>query len=141
MRGSAGSSLKVLVVDDMPAMRSILRNMLEEIGFGRVVEAEDGEHAWFLIRQAAGEEGEIGLVIADWNMPGMSGVDLLRAVRSFQQTRDLPFFMVTGEGDRGHVSEAIRAGATDYVVKPFSAHQLGEKISIAFDDTREEADA
>lgn len=135
-------SLKILLVDDMPAMRSILRGMLEEIGFTRIVEAEDGEIAWQLIRQSAlagkgsgrveGAGDALGLVIADWQMPAMSGVDLLRAIRNFPMTRSLPFLMVTAKGDVAHVSEATRAGVTDYVVKPFSATQLFDKICAIF---------
>jgi two-component system chemotaxis response regulator CheY len=127
-----GANLRILVVDDMPAVRSILRGMLEELGFERIVEAEDGEMAWQLVREAATSGGqEFGLVIADWNMPGMSGADLLRAIRSFAPTRALPFFMVTAEGNRAHLAEAFHAGVTDYVVKPFSGRQLGDKIEKA----------
>ena len=129
------TSIKVLVVDDMPAMRSILRGMLEEIGFSQITEAEDGETAWQLIRDAASAARSpadaFGLVIADWNMPKMSGVDLLRAIRALSFTRDLPFFMVTAEGDQSHLSGAVRAGVTDYVVKPFNARDLGQKIDKA----------
>ena len=126
-------SLRIIVVDDMPAMRSIVRNMLEDMGFTRIVEAEDGELAWHLIRNAAATPAEaIGLVIADWNMPGMSGVDLLRAVRSSAATRAVPFLMVTAKGDNAHIAEAVRAGVTDYVVKPFSGAQLGDKLSQLF---------
>ena len=117
----------------MPAMRSIVRNMLEEMGFSRISEAESGDIAWDLIRGASANPVEaFGLVIADWNMPGISGVDLLRAVRSFAHTRTLPFVMVTAEGDHKHLAEASRAGVTEYVVKPFNGAQLGDKISDVF---------
>ena len=126
------SQLRFLIVDDMPAMRSIVRNMLEELGFARIEDAEDGETAWQLIRQSVADpEQAFGFVISDWNMPGMSGVDLLRAVRAFPHTRELPFLMVTAEGDQSHVNEALRAGVTDYVVKPFNSTQLREKIDQA----------
>jgi len=126
-------SLKILVVDDVPAVRSVLKNMLEQMGFTQIIEAEDGETAWQLIQQASTQGGlAFELVISDWNMPGMSGADLLRAVRSFPPSRDLPFLMVTAEGDHGYLSEAIRAGVTDYVVKPFNGAQLGEKIAEVF---------
>ena len=126
-------SLRILVVDDMPAMRSIVRNMLEELGFKRVAEAEDGEMAWQLIQQAAiSPQKAFGMVISDWNMPGLSGVELLRAIRSSSHSREMPFFMVTAEGDRDHLAEAASAGVTDYVVKPFNAAQLAEKIGAAF---------
>ncbi|MBY0470023.1 response regulator [bacterium] len=123
-------TLKILVVDDMPAMRSILRGMLEELGFKEIHEAEDGDLAWEMLQAAATEpSGGFALVISDWNMPGMTGVDLLRALRSAKETRDIPFLMVTARGDQGHIAEATQAGVTDYVVKPFNAAQLGEKIS------------
>lgn len=122
-------SLRILIVDDMPAVRLILRNMLEEAGHGNVIEAEDGDVAWELIRSTIeGSEPPIDLVIADWNMPRMSGVDLLRAVRSSPHTRDVHFLIVTAQGDPAHVSEALDAGATDYVVKPFDSPTLGRKI-------------
>jgi two-component system chemotaxis response regulator CheY len=127
------ASLRILVVDDMPAMRRILKAMLEGIGFRQIIEAEDGEAAWQLIHDAATHGTEpFSLVVADWNMPGMSGVDLLRSIRSFSPTRELPFFMVTAEGDQIHIADAVRAGATDYIVKPFNAADLGAKISSLF---------
>ncbi len=126
-------SLRILLADDMPAVRSILRNMLEEQGFKWIMDAEDGELAWRVIQQAAAtEQGGFGLVIADWQMPGMSGVDLLRAVRSAPQTRELPFFIVTAKGDEAHIREAQQAGVTDYLVKPFTGDQLAEKIGHLF---------
>jgi two-component system chemotaxis response regulator CheY len=127
---SFDATTRVLIVDDMPAMRSIVRNMLEEAGFKNIDEAEDGEMAWHLLRQSVNDsERPFSLVIADWNMPGsMSGVDLLRAIRALPHTRNLPFFMVTGQRDEKHLSEAMRAGVTGYVVKPFTAEQLREKL-------------
>ena len=126
--------LKILLVDDMPAMRMILKNMLEELGIKTVTEAEDGEMAWQLIRQSVTEEGlePFDLVIADWNMPGLSGVELLRAVRNLGQTRELPFFIMTAQAETRLIAEALHAGASDYVVKPFNREQLGEKIHAVF---------
>ncbi len=126
-------SIRVLIVDDMPAMRAILRDMLEQIGFRDIVDAEDGDSAWQLVKQeTAAGSNSFGLVISDWNMPGMSGVDLLRSMRSFGTTRELPFLMITGEGDHDHLAEAMNAGATDFVVKPFNVEQLAEKIESFF---------
>ena len=130
--------IKILIVDDMPVMRSIIRNMLEEAGFTSIEEAEDGETAWQLINQATNQAtnqagtdpaNAIDLVISDWNMPGMSGADLLRALRTFPLTKELPFLMVTAEGDPAHVTEAVQAGVTGYIMKPFDSAQLREKIS------------
>ncbi len=124
-------SIRVLIVDDMPAMRSILRGMVEEMGFSRIDEAEDGETAWQLMNSVSREEA-FGLIVADWNMPGMSGVDLLRAVRMAPDTCHVPFIMVTSKGDRADIGEAARAGVTEYVVKPFNGAQLAEKIRSVF---------
>ena len=121
---------KILVVDDMPAMRSIVSGMLDELGFTNVSQAEDAEIAWSLI-QAAGPE-PFELVIADWNMPGMSGVDLLRSVRSAPGSRLLPFLMVTAKNQQANIAEAQRAGVSGYMVKPFSSIELQERISEIF---------
>jgi two-component system chemotaxis response regulator CheY len=125
------SSLRILIVDDMPAMRSILRNMLEELGYMHVTEAEDGQEAWDLVREAAraGRETAYHIVISDWNMPGLSGVELLRSIRSTTECGKVAFFMVTAVGDRAHIAEARNAGATDYVVKPFEPGDLAGKLS------------
>ena len=114
----------------MPAMRSILRNMLEELGYQHVEEAEDGQQAWDLVREAAraGKEHCFHIVISDWNMPGLSGVELLRSIRSASECDRLAFFMVTAVGDSAHIAEATHAGANDYVVKPFEPNDLAEKL-------------
>ena len=122
-------ALRILIVDDMPAVRLILRNMLENAGYRDVTEAEDGDFAWELIRATVeGDGSPFDLVISDWTMPRMTGVDLLRAMRGSAHTRDIPVLIVTAQGDQAHVSEAMDAGATDYVVKPFSAQSLADKI-------------
>jgi two-component system chemotaxis response regulator CheY len=121
------SSIRVLIVDDMPAMRTILRDMIEQLGFTDLSEAEDGDLAWQQV-QDRDAQSQFGLIISDWNMPGMSGMDLLRAVRSYAPTRELPFLMITGEGDQDHLAEAFSPGITDYVVKPFDVEQLRMKL-------------
>ena len=124
------SRVRILVVDDMPAVRLILRNMLEQAGLTNVAEAEDGETAWQIVRDSVGLEGqEIALVISDWNMPGMSGMELLRAVRSGARTRELPFLMLTAQGDRAHLDEALHGGVAEYVVKPLGPGVLAEKVT------------
>ena len=126
-------SMKVLIVDDMRAMRSIVRGMLEEMGLMRIIEAEDGDSAWKIIQQSSlTPEDSLQLVIADWNMPGMSGVDLLRAVRGNASTRELPFLIITSEGTDMRISEAARAGATEFIMKPFHGTQLTEKLNAIF---------
>lgn len=130
---TTGHSLKILVVDDIPAMRKIYCGMLEEAGFQRIEEAEDADSAWQMIQNATSQPREaFELIIADWNMPGASGVELLRAIRSAPMTHHLPFLIVTARGSQSHILEAMQAGANGYIVKPFSSDDLFEKISALF---------
>ncbi len=126
-------SPRILIVDDMPAVRMILRNMLETAGYSDLVEAEDGEQAWDLLKNSvdAGGVPTVRLIVSDWNMPGMTGIELLRAVRSDPSLRHLPFLIITAEGDGSHLDEASAAGVTDYVVKPFGADHLAEQVARA----------
>jgi two-component system chemotaxis response regulator CheY len=117
-------TLKVLVVDDFPTMRRIVKNLLKQLGFENIDEAEDGEQA--LQRLKA---GGYGLVISDWNMPNMEGIELLRNVRKQPEPlNNIPFLMVTAEAEKEKVIEAIKAGVDNYVVKPFTAEILKEKL-------------
>jgi len=117
-------SLKVLVVDDFPTMRRIVKNLLKQLGFEKIDEAEDGAQALMRLRG-----GNFGLVISDWNMPNMEGIELLRNVRKEPDPlRDIPFLMVTAEAEKEKVIEAIKAGVDNYVVKPFTAEILKEKL-------------
>jgi two-component system chemotaxis response regulator CheY len=117
--------IKVLVVDDFPTMRRIVRNLLKQIGFEYIDEAEDGAHA---LQRLKG--GNYGLVVSDWNMPNMEGIELLRNVRKETEPllRDIPFLMVTAEAEKEKVIEAIKAGVDNYIVKPFTAEILKEKL-------------
>ncbi len=117
---------RILVVDDFSTMRRIVRNNLKQLGYENVVEAEDGAPALDRIR-----EGDIALVICDWNMPGMTGIELLRHVRRDPRFADLPFLMVTAEAKKENVVEAIQAGVSNYVVKPFTAQVLAQKLEAA----------
>jgi len=119
--------MKVLVVDDFATMRKIVRNILKQIGFEDISEAEDGNAALRVIKNE-----KVGLVVTDWNMPNMSGLDLLREIRQDPQTSDLPVLMVTAEGLKENVMEAVKAGVSNYVVKPFTAEVLQEKIETIF---------
>jgi len=123
-------SMKILVVDDFVTMRRIVKNLLRQLGFERIVEAEDGEQALARLKG-----GGFGLVVSDWNMPNMDGLALLRAVRADPALRDTPFLMVTAEAEKAKVIEAIRAGVSNYVVKPFTAETLREKIERIFEKT------
>ena len=115
--------VRVLVVDDFPTMRRIVRNLLRQLGFENVDEAENGEDALKKLRSA-----EYGLVVSDWNMPVMEGIELLKNVRSDPQLKDIPFLMVTAEAEKEKVIEAIKAGVDNYIVKPFTGEVLKEKL-------------
>lgn len=119
---------RVLIVDDMPAVRSIIREMLVAFGFGSIEEAEDGEEAWDLIQERAGGDAAFGLVLTDWLMPGMEGVDLVREIRAAEPTRELPVLMITSQGQASQWSEARAAGISGFVLKPFDRKQLSDEL-------------
>lgn len=119
---------RVLVVDDTPTMRLIVTGMLEELGFEAVAQAEDAEVAWEMLQASADGADRFGLVLADWNMPGMSGVELLRSIRAHSTLGGLPFVMMTSRNDQAHIAEAMKSGASSYLVKPFGPVELRERI-------------
>jgi two-component system chemotaxis response regulator CheY len=116
-------NMKFLVVDDFSTMRRIIRNLLKELGFTNVDEAEDGVAALAKLKGGAFE-----FVVSDWNMPNMTGIELLRAIRSDPELKHLPVLMVTAEAKKENIIEAAQAGASGYVVKPFTAATLDEKL-------------
>ena len=120
-------NMKFLVVDDFSTMRRIVRNLLKELGFVNVQEAEDGVDA---LNKLRGEKFDF--VVSDWNMPNMTGIDLLRAIRGDAALKHLPVLMVTAEAKRENIIEAAQAGASGYVVKPFTAGTLNEKLQKIF---------
>jgi two-component system chemotaxis response regulator CheY len=124
----ADPNMKILVVDDFSTMRRIVRNLLKELGFANVSEAEDGVDALNKLRS----EGNFEFVVSDWNMPNMTGIDLLRAIRADAALKHLPVLMVTAEAKRENIIEAAQAGASGYVVKPFTAATLDEKLKKIF---------
>ncbi len=115
--------LKILSVDDFPTMRRIIKNMLGQLGLWNVEEAEDGAMAMTKLRS-----DKFDLVITDWNMPRMDGLELLRAIRADEGLKGLPVIMVTAEADKDNVATAIKEGASNYIVKPFNAETLREKL-------------
>ena len=117
----AQSTLKFLVVDDFATMRRIIRNLLKELGFSNVDEAEDGVNALQKLRAE-----RFDFVISDWNMPNMTGIDLLRNIRADEQLKGTPVLMVTAEAKKENIIAAAQAGASGYVVKPFTAATLDE---------------
>jgi two-component system chemotaxis response regulator CheY len=121
-------NMKVLVVDDFATMRRILKNILKQIGFSNIVEADDGKSAL-----AELEKERFDLIISDWNMPEMSGLELLQKIRSDDELKDTPFVMVTAEAQKDNILEAVKAGVSNYVVKPFTAETIGEKLKKVFD--------
>jgi two-component system chemotaxis response regulator CheY len=119
--------MKFLVVDDFSTMRRIVRNLLKELGFTNVEEAEDGVDALNKLRG-----GNFDFVVSDWNMPNMTGIDLLRAIRADDKLKRLPVLMVTAEAKKENIIAAAQAGASGYVVKPFTAATLDEKLKKIF---------
>jgi two-component system chemotaxis response regulator CheY len=117
-------NMKVLVVDDFATMRRIIKNVLKQIGFGNIMEADDGTTALPIIK-----ENNIDLIISDWNMPKMNGLDLLKTVRKEEETKDVPFVMVTAEAQKENVVQAVQAGVSNYIVKPFTVDAVKEKLS------------
>jgi len=123
---------KFLVVDDYATMRKIVRKILTDLGYTRIEEADDGKPAFELVKTAQAAKDPFGCVISDWNMPGMTGLEFLRAVRANPETKTLPFLLATAEGDQSNVVEAAKAGVSDYVIKPFTPTTLTEKLKKAF---------
>ncbi|WP_199171577.1 MULTISPECIES: chemotaxis response regulator CheY [Luteimonas] len=121
-------NIRILIVDDFSTMRRIVKNLLSDLGFNNTVEAEDGNSALAVMRQDAVE-----LVITDWNMPGMTGIELLRAIRGDAKFRTLPVLMVTAEAKREQIIEAAQSGVNGYIIKPFTAQTLEEKLGKIFE--------
>lgn len=121
-------TIKILVVDDFPTMRRIIKNLLKDLGFENVDEAEDG-----LIGLEKLRNGSFDLVVSDWNMPNMDGLDMLKEIRADAALGKLPVLMVTAEAKRENIIAAAKAGASGYVVKPFTAATLEEKLYKIFE--------
>ncbi|MDD4854794.1 MAG: chemotaxis response regulator CheY [Sulfuricurvum sp.] len=117
--------MKLLVVDDSSTMRRIIKNTLSRLGYEDVLEGEDGVQGW----AALNENSDIGMLITDWNMPEMNGLELVKKVRSDARFADLPIIMVTTEGGKAEVITALKAGVNNYIVKPFTPQVLKEKLS------------
>jgi two-component system chemotaxis response regulator CheY len=119
----ADGNMKILVVDDFATMRKIIKNLLSQLGFKNVHEADDGATALTMLNN-----DHFDLIICDWNMPKMSGLELLKTTREMEDYKKTPFVMVTAEANKNNIVAAIQAGANDYIVKPFNANTLQEKI-------------
>jgi len=120
-------NIKILVVDDFKTMRKIIKNILTQLGFKNIIEADDGTTALELLKKQ-----KVDLIISDWNMPKMNGLELLKSVRSDDNLKDIRFIMVTAEAQKESVIEAIKHGVNQYVVKPFTPETLKEKLEKVF---------
>ncbi|MFY0665886.1 MAG: chemotaxis response regulator CheY [Natronospirillum sp.] len=121
-------NMKILVVDDFSTMRRIVKNLLRDLGFTNTHEADDGSTAWPML-----QSGDFDFLVTDWNMPGMTGIELLQKVRADDRLKTLPVLMVTAEAKRDQIVAAAQAGVNGYVVKPFTAAALKEKIEKIFE--------
>ncbi|TWI08009.1 chemotaxis response regulator CheY [Aerolutibacter ruishenii] len=121
-------NLRILIVDDFSTMRRIVKNLLNDLGFFNTTEADDGTTALAELRRAP-----FDLVITDWNMPGMPGIDLLKAIRADDTLKAIPVLLVTAEAKREQIIEAAQAGVNGYVIKPFTAATLGDKLAKIFE--------
>ena len=117
--------MKILVVDDFPTMRRIVKTLLRQIGYSNFVEAEDGAQAMSLLRQMS----DVDLIVSDWSMPNMKGIELLKAVRADSKLSHLPFLMLATDEEKEHMSEAVSSGVSSYVIKPFTGQTLAEKLA------------
>lgn len=120
-------NLKVLIVDDFATMRRILKNILKQIGLRNISEAENGRAALKELKKE-----KFDLILCDWNMPEMPGIELLNQVRSDDELKHIPFVMVTAEAKKENILEAVKAGVSSYIVKPFTAETISEKLSKVF---------
>ena len=125
---AVNTNMRVLIVDDFSTMRRIIKNILRQLGFNNIVEADDGTSAWEIL-----SKDQIDFIISDWNMPQMTGIELLRKVRPSEEFGDLPFLMVTAEAQQENIIEAVQAKVSNYIVKPFTAETLGQKINKIFE--------
>ena len=120
--------MKIMVVDDFSTMRRIVKNVLKQLGFDNIEEAEDGAQAYNKLKA-----GGFGFMVSDWNMPNMDGLELLKAVRKDPELKGLPILMVTAEAEKEKVITAIQAGVNNYIVKPFTAETFKEKMDRIFE--------
>jgi len=120
--------MKILVVDDFPTMRRIVKTLFRQNGYQVFVEAEDGAQAYQTLKTEPGIE----FIVSDWNMPNMTGLEFLKTVRADPQFKHLPFLMVTAEAEKENIIEAVKSGVSNYIVKPFTGATLAEKLAKVF---------
>jgi two-component system chemotaxis response regulator CheY len=124
----AKPDMKILVVDDFPTMRRIVKTLMRQNGYSNFVEAEDGEQACSILKKTP----DIEFIVSDWNMPNMTGIEFLKVVRADAKFKHLPFLMVTAEAEKENIIEAVKSGVSNYVVKPFTGATLAEKMAKIF---------
>ena len=127
-RVTANKNMRILIVDDFSTMRRIIKNLLNDLGYTNTAEADDGSTAIQALAQ-----GNFDFVVTDWNMPGMTGIDLLKAIRADDRFKHLPVLMVTAEAKREQIIEAAQNGVNGYIIKPFTAQTLEEKLGKIFE--------
>lgn len=126
--GTMNLNMKILIVDDFATMRKILKNVLTQIGFKNIGEAEDGESALGALKK-----DHYDLILCDWSMPEMPGLELLGKIKSDDKLKEIPFIMVTAEAKKDKILEAVKAGVSNYIVKPFTTETVDEKLKQTFD--------
>jgi len=129
---SLNPKMKTIVIDDMLTMRKIITKMLKQIGFTDIHEADDGATAWPMIEEALNNGQPFEFIVSDWNMPKMSGLELLERIRKDERTKKLPFLMITAEAEQSNVLKVVKAGVSNFVVKPFTPETLKGKIDKIF---------
>jgi two-component system chemotaxis response regulator CheY len=124
---------RILVIDDMPSIRDLVKSQLKSMGFQSIVEAQDGQEGLQVLDKRLMDGEPIQLVISDWNMPKLKGLELLKKVRASAEFKDLPFVLLTSEAEREQVTEAVLSGVSQYIVKPFSAKIFEDKLKTVWD--------
>jgi len=123
--------MKILVVDDQITMRKVISHILQELGYTNITTAEDGKKAFRILMNS-----DFDFVVSDWNMPNMTGIQLLKAIRQTAQIKDLPVLLITAENQKSQVMEAARSGVNSFICKPFSGAELEKKIAIIFPELK-----
>lgn len=125
--------IRILVIDDMPSIRDLVKTQLKSMGYITLFEAQDGEEGLSVLQKMLSDGEPIQLVISDWNMPKLKGLELLKKVRASAEFKDLPFVLLTSEAEREQVTEAVLSGVSQYIVKPFSAKIFEDKLKTVWD--------
>ncbi|MCB0361476.1 MAG: response regulator [Bdellovibrionales bacterium] len=123
------SNTKILIVDDLKTIRSLLREFLKKLGYSNIIEADDGKSALIMLKAAETSKSPYGLIISDWNMPNKTGLSLLEDCRKDQNLRKIPFLMVTIESEKDYVLQAVKMGVSDFIVKPFTIKTIEQKLA------------